>query len=178
MKDVQCYELFGGIALKNHAFSFSFSISTGQIPEILHKAIIIPILKPGKDNNIGKNWRPISLLCPAAKTLEELLLPKILTHIPFHPAQHGLRLKHSTCTALSTITADIAAGFSGKKPAHRAVLVALDVTAAFDIVDHQQLLDCVFNINLPATICRWLYNYMQNRRAKVHFRQKNLKAEM
>ena len=24
MKGVQCYELFGGIALKNHAFSFSF----------------------------------------------------------------------------------------------------------------------------------------------------------
>ena len=23
VKDVQCYELFGGIALKNHAFSFS-----------------------------------------------------------------------------------------------------------------------------------------------------------
>ena len=45
---------------------FNLSISTGQIPEIWHKAIIIPILKPGKDNNIGKNWRPISLLCPAA----------------------------------------------------------------------------------------------------------------
>ena len=25
MKDVQCYELFGGIALKNHAFSFFMS---------------------------------------------------------------------------------------------------------------------------------------------------------
>ena len=24
MKDVQCYELFGGIALKNHTFSFFF----------------------------------------------------------------------------------------------------------------------------------------------------------
>ena len=24
MKDVQCYEVFGGIALKNHAFSFFF----------------------------------------------------------------------------------------------------------------------------------------------------------
>ena len=24
VKDVQCYELFGGIALKNHAFSFFF----------------------------------------------------------------------------------------------------------------------------------------------------------
>ena len=26
MKDVQCYELFGGIALKNHAFSFFFKV--------------------------------------------------------------------------------------------------------------------------------------------------------
>ena len=27
MKGVQCYELFGGIALKNHTFSFSFLCS-------------------------------------------------------------------------------------------------------------------------------------------------------
>ena len=134
--------------------------------------IIIPILKPGKDNNIGKNWRPISLLCPAAKTLDKLLLPKIRTRIPFHPAQHGFCLKHSTCTALSTITADIAAGFSIKKPAHQTVLVTFDLTAAFDIVDHQQLLGCVFNTNLPSTIRRLLYNYMQNRLAKNHFWQK------
>ena len=155
---------------------FNLSISTGQKPEIWHKAIIIPILKPGKDNNIGKNWRPISLLCPASKTLEKLLLPKILTHIPFHPAQHGIRPEYSTCTALSTVTADIAAGSSRKMPAHRTVLVAHDLTAALDNVDHQQLLDCVFNTNLPATISRWLYNYMQNRRAKVHFQQKESKS--
>ena len=155
---------------------FNLSISTGQIPEIWHEAIIIPILKPGKDNNIGKNWRPISLLCPAVKTLEKLLLPKILTHIHFHPVQHGFRPKHSTCTALLTIKADIAAGFSRKKPAHRTVLVALDLTAAFDNVDHQQLLDCVFNTNLPATIRRWMYYYMQNRRVKVHFWQKESKS--
>ena len=61
-------------------------------------------------------------------------------------------------------------------PAHRTVLVALDLTAAFDNVDLQQLLDCVFNTNLPATIRRWLYNYMQNRRAKVHFWQKESKS--
>ena len=155
---------------------FNQSITTGQIPEIWHKAIIISILKPGKDNNIGKNWRPISLLCPAAKTLEKLLLPKILSHNHFHPAQHGLRPKHSTCTALSTITADIAAGFSRKNPDRRTVLVALDLTAAFDNVDHQQLLDCVLNTNIPSTIHRWLYNYMQNRRAMVHFLQKESKS--
>ena len=154
---------------------FNLSISTGQIPEIWHKAIIIPILKPGKANIISKNWRPISLLRPADKTLEKLMLPKILTHIPFHPAQHGFRPKHSTCTALSTITADIAGGFSRKNPAYRTVLTAHNLTAAFDNVDHQQLLECVFNTYLISIIRRWLYNYMQNRRAKVHFRQKESK---
>ena len=155
---------------------FNLLISSGQIPEIWHKAIIIPILKLGKDNNIGKNRRPISLQYPAAKTLEKLLLAKILKHVPFHPAQNGLQPKHLTCTALSTITADIAAGFSRKKPAHLTVLVALDLTAAFDNVDHQQLLDCFFNTNIPSTIRRWLYNYVQNRRSKVHLRQKESKS--
>ena len=28
MKGVQCYELFGGIALKNHTFSFSFHFTS------------------------------------------------------------------------------------------------------------------------------------------------------
>ena len=32
MKDVQCYELFGGIALKNHAFSFFISPGDTQNP--------------------------------------------------------------------------------------------------------------------------------------------------
>ena len=94
------------------------------------------------------------------------------THIPFHPAQHGFRPIHSTCTALSTITADIASGFSRNETAHRTVLVALDLTAAFDNVDQQQLLDCVFTTNITSKIRRRLCKYMQNRRAKVHFRQK------
>ena len=52
----------------------------------------------------------------------------------------------------------------------------LNLTAAFYNLDYQQLLDCVFNTNLPATIRRWLYKYMQNRRAKVHFWQKDSKS--
>ena len=63
-----------------------------------------------------------------------------------------------------------------KKPAHRTILVALNLTAAFDNVDSQLLLDCVFNANIPATIRRWLYDYMQNRRARVHFRQLETKS--
>ena len=63
-----------------------------------------------------------------------------------------------------------------KKAGSPTVLVALDRTAAFDNVDHQQLLDCVINTNIPATIRRWIYNNMQNRRAKVHFLPKESKS--
>ena len=136
-----------------------------------------PIPKPGKDDNICKNRRPVSLLCPVAKTLEKLLQPKIQTHIPLHPAHHGLRSKHSTCIALSTIIADIVADSSRRKPAHRTVFVSLDLTAAFDNVNHQQLYDCVYNTSILATICRWLYNDMQNRRVRVHFWQQEPKSK-
>ena len=77
---------------------------------------------------------------------------------------------------MSTITADIAAGFSRKKLAHRTMLVTLDLTAAFDNVDHQRLLDCDFNTNVPWTIRRWHNNNMQNRRANDNFRQKESKS--
>ena len=73
---------------------------------------------------------------------------------------------------LSARIAKIAAGFSRKKPSHRTVLVALDLIAAFDNLDCQQLLDCGFNTYMPGTIRRWLYDYMQNRRAKVYFLKK------
>ena len=42
MKDVQCYELFGGIALKNHAFSFHFSLCDWQI--VSSKACLVNTL--------------------------------------------------------------------------------------------------------------------------------------
>ena len=56
--------------------------------------------------------------------------------------------------------------------------------SAVDKCDHRtgishpwpQLLDCVFNTNIPATIRRWLYNYMQNRGAKIHFWQQESKS--
>ena len=51
------------------------------------------------------------------------------------------------------------------------MLIDFDQRAAFVEVGHQQLLDCVFNTNIPATIRRWLDKYMLIRRAKVPFRQ-------
>ena len=154
----------------------NLTISTGQIHEIWHKAIIILIPSPGKGDNTGMIWRPVSLLCPSAKRLLDYLLSKILTLIHFHTAQRGCRPKYLTGTALLTITADIAVGVIGKIPSHQIVLVEIGLTAAFDNVDHQQLFDCVYNTNIPATFHPWICKYIQNRRVKVHYRQQESKC--
>ena len=78
----------------------------------------------------------------------------------------------STCIVPSTITAS----YSRKKPAQGIALVVLHLTAAFNNVDHQQLLNCIFNTNIPqqsvagsTTICRI-------EQAKVHFLQQESKS--
>ena len=39
MKGVQCYELFGGIALNNHAFSFTTMCTSNASGQIDHRAL-------------------------------------------------------------------------------------------------------------------------------------------
>ena len=46
-------------------------------PSIWKTSLVIPIPKPGKDSSQGTPYRPISLLCPAAKVIEALILPSI-----------------------------------------------------------------------------------------------------
>ena len=45
MKDVQCYELFGGIALKNHAFSYSKNVekhyAMNKTTSLVEKEIVL-----------------------------------------------------------------------------------------------------------------------------------------
>ena len=110
---------------------FNLSVTTCQIPAIWKSSLIIPIPKPGKDTSQGTSYRPISLLCPAAKVMESLLLPTINKFLLPAQDQHGFRREHSTTSALLQLTTDIAGGFNQRKPPDRTVCVAVDVSAAF-----------------------------------------------
>ena len=57
MKDVQCYELFGGIARKNHAFSFSissliFGVCFAYVMPMLRKQHVAVLLLVGITHEI------------------------------------------------------------------------------------------------------------------------------
>ena len=145
---------------------FHLSLSKCQIRAIWKSSIIVPLLKPGKDTGLSESYRPVYLLCPASKILEKWLQPTILKHFNFAAHQHGFRSKHSTVTALCDIATAISNGFNKKKPADRTVLVAIDLSKAFDTVKHSKLLELIAT---PGALKRWLANFLQGRQAKTLF---------
>ena len=66
---------------------FNDSVTSCRIPAIWKSSIVIP--KPGKDSSLGTSYRPISLLCPAAKVMEALILTTVNTHLLPASDQHG-----------------------------------------------------------------------------------------
>ena len=158
--------------------TFNLSLKKSQIPAIWKSSIIIPLLKPGKPANESSSYRPISLLCPAIKILEKCILPVLQEHLRTATHQHGFKPRHSTVTALNELSTAIADGFNQRQPADRTVLVALDLSKAFDTVCHTTLLKILHESTLPGSMVRWLAAYLRGRQAQTLCRDVLSKARI
>ena len=65
------------LATEHLTETYNDSLKSCRLPSIWKTSLVIPIPKPSKDSSQGTSCRPISLLCPAAKVLEALILPSI-----------------------------------------------------------------------------------------------------
>ena len=151
---------------------YNLSYNNADIPSIWKSAIIIPLLKPGKPATSGAGYRPISLLCPAIKVLERLLIPE-LRSLPLAHTQHGFRENHSTTTALLPLTQKIAWGFNQKLPPHRTVTMSIDFSKAFDMVNHTKLIDSLIDTPLRHNTVRWLSTYLRGRMSSCRYNNTN-----
>ena len=160
---------------------FNLSVATSTIPAIWKSSIVVPLLKPQKPADDSGSYRPVSLLCPAIKILERLLLPTLTEHLPVPTHQHGFRAKHSTVTALNEFNLKVSEGFNKNKPADRTVLLQVDLSKAFDMVSHEKLLKDLNKTTLPDPLKRWFNCYLHGRQSRVNFRNatssaRNVKA--
>ena len=58
------------------------SINTGMFPDMLKNALVRPLLKKATlDNNILKNYRPVSNIPFLSKVLEKVVAEQILAHL-------------------------------------------------------------------------------------------------
>jgi hypothetical protein len=136
---------------------YNLSICKADLPAIWKAAVIVPVLKP--------SYRPIFLLSPAVKVLEHLLLPDVVAALPKSSAQHGFAPAHSCVTALLPIIKKVAIGFNGPAPASRSALCAVNISKAFNSINHILLLEQIAASPLHPNLVRWLAAYIRGRTA-------------
>ena len=115
------------------------SLTTGIVPRDLKTAIVKSFLKkPSLDKNPLKNYGPIYNLPFLSKTLEKVVLHKLLSHLQennlSNPFQSAYRSGYSTETVLLRIVNDILSALDND---NISVLLLLDLSAAFDNIDQQ-----------------------------------------
>ena len=125
--------------------------------------------KPSLDRNILKNYRPVSNLSFISKLIEKVVAKQLNGFISheglLNVNQSAYKSSHSTETALLKIQNDIALSVdSGKAVA----LTLLDLSAAFDTIDHSLLYDCLHDwFGLDGTVLSWIKSYLSNRKQKI-----------
>ena len=103
-------------------------------------AKVIPLYKK-ENQHILDNYRPISILPAISKILEKVVFIQVYDYFDknslFYKNQYGFRQLHSTELAYLEITDKIIEGMDqGKIP----LSIFLDLSKAFDTLDHQILL--------------------------------------
>ena len=144
-------------------------LSRGEVPPSFKEAIVTPLLKkPGLELTY-KNYRPVSNLSFLSKLTERAVNGQIKHHIDTNklnePLQSVYRPYHSTETALIKIFDDLLLNLDNKKVV---LLSLLDLSAAFDTVDHNILLNRLKHMfGITDVALDWFTSYLSNRSQKV-----------
>ena len=146
------------------------SLTIGQFPSDFKKSLVIPLLKkPSLDRNVLKNYRPVSNLSFISKILERIVFNQITDHLIknnlIETFQSAYKSGHSTETALLRVVNDL---FCFIDEGNVSLLTMLDLSAAFDTIDHDILfhrLSSHFGIN--DKVLSWIKSYLHERKQKV-----------
>ena len=146
------------------------SLESGIVPSCFKEAIIKPLLKKSNlDKDIFKNYRPVSNLSFLSKILERIVFYQLDKHLNANSLrethQSAYRQKHSTETALLKVTSDL---LTACDEGMVSVLALLDLSAAFDTIDHEILITRLnVSFGLSGIVLKWFTSYISDRYQKV-----------
>ena len=142
------------------------SLTSGCFPTVFKTAVVRPLLKKSSlDPENLKNYRPVSNLSFVSKITEKIALLQLHSHLDQHnllyPLQSAYRSGHSTETALLKITNNLLTALDDGK---MSLLSLLDLSAAFDTIDHSTLLSRLqHTFGISHTALSWFRSYLCGR---------------
>ena len=147
----------------------NLSIQTSRFPTKWKIAKIIPLYK-GKGCKLDKkNYRPVAILPVVSKVLERAVFMQIVRHMDsnkyFNPSHHAYRSFHSTTTAMlqmydTWLTAVESGDLAG--------VCMIDMSAAFDVVDTNLLLEKLKLYGFDKNAVQWSWSYLSYRSQGVY----------
>ena len=139
------------------------SLITGVFPDLLKIARVIPLYKKD-DKTAVDNYRPVSLLCAISKVFEKVAFNQLYTYLKnnniLYKGQYGFREQHSTELASLELTDRILMDLDNKK---NPVTVYMDLSKAFDTLDHSILLQKLRFYGVREVELQWFQSYLTNR---------------
>ena len=149
----------------SHIINLSFL--KGIVPSKLKIARVVPVFKSGPHDVIS-NYRPISVLPCFSKIFEKLSFNRIYAFLVKHSIlfkhQFGFLPSKNTSHAIISLVDYVLDCFENKS---LSCGIFLDLSKAFDTIDHTILLRKMHNYGIRGSPLSWFSNYLCNRRQYV-----------
>ena len=148
------------------------SLRDGHLPAPHKTAVVTPLLKKQSlDPQDVSNYRPVSNLSYVSKLVERAAVRQLVDYLESNGLmprlQSAYRRHHSTETALLKVWSDILMAADNQQVT---LLALLDLSAAFDCVDHDILLSRLhFVYGISGAVLSWIRSFLSNRTQRVSF---------
>src|SRR4051812_48014923 len=147
----------------------NLSIIYGHFPTAWRINRAVALLKKGNRSDPA-NYRIITISSVLSRTIERMIYPRLLLQIGdtfFHRFQSGFRSGCSVTDNLFILTESIKIGMN-KKSVKGFPVAFLDISKAFDSVDHKRLVDKCRLAGISDQYCRWISSFLSDRSFYLH----------
>ena len=147
----------------------NYIFKTGNIPDIIKMGILTPVLKKGKDPTKTANYRGITVTSIIMKVVEKAWLLRVVPTLKEqqNPMQHGFTQSSSSINAALLVSEALNEAYDIKKPVH---ITLLDASKAFDVVDHDILLNELYDIGVKGKLWLTFQSMYQNTTSSVKWK--------
>ena len=146
---------------------FNESLTMGIFPEVMKLADVVPLYK-AKEKFLETNYRPISLLTTMSKILEKVVYNRVYKFLndndQLYENQYGFRNRHSCDNAVCDVVSHLVKNLESNKTS---IALFLDLSKAFDTLDHDLLLHKMERYGLRGVVLDWFQSYLHGRKLRV-----------